>query len=95
MGNVVFKQDIIDAVAKETGLSQTDAKRATQVFIGQVGNALAKGNRVELRDFGTFEVRERKARKGRNPQTGEEMNIPARKAPCFKASKALKERVNK
>jgi DNA-binding protein HU-beta len=87
------KQDLIDAVADDVGLSKKDAGRAVEAFVGSVTSALKKGEKVQLVGFGTFEIRERSAREGRNPQTGKTISIAARKSPAFKAGKALKDAV--
>jgi len=85
------KTDLIDKIADHTGLSKIDSKRAAEAFIAIVMDSLAEGEDVVLVGFGTFTVAKRGARKGRNPQNGEEINIPARKIPKFKAGKAFKE----
>ena len=89
------KTELIDAIAKKSGLSKKDSEKALVAFTEEVGKALKKGDKVQLVGFGTFEVSKRAARKGKNPQTGEEIKIPASKAPKFKAGKALKDIVNK
>ena len=81
-------------MADKTGLSKKDAEAALKAFTDVVAEELNKGEKIQLVGFGTFEVSERAARTGRNPQTGEEMTIPASKAPKFKAGKALKDSVN-
>ena len=88
------KNDLVDAVSASTGLSKADATRAVDAFTGTVANALKSGDSVALVGFGTFEVRSRSARTGRNPQTGGTIEIPASKAPAFKPGKALKDAVN-
>ena len=88
------KADLISAVAAESGLSKADAKKAVEGVVSAVSNALKSGDKVSLVGFGTFEVAERAAREGRNPQTGETMTIAASKNPKFKAGKALKDMVN-
>ena len=88
------KSELVEAVHAQLGGTKKAAEEAVNVFVDVVTNELAKGNRVQLVGFGTFEVRQRAARKGRNPQTGEEMRIPASKAPVFKAGKHLKDVVN-
>lgn len=85
------KQDLINAIAKETGLTKRDSTAALDATINTIVKALSKGEDVQLIGFGKFEVRNRAARKGRNPQTGEAIQIPATKAPAFRAGKALKE----
>ena len=89
------KAELVKAMADETGLSQKDAEKALNSFVNQVSNALEQKDKVQLVGFGTFETRERAERTGRNPQTNEEIKIPASTVPAFKAGKALKERVNK
>jgi DNA-binding protein HU-beta len=89
------KSDLIAAVAAKTGSTKKDAEVAINSFVEVVTEALEKGDKVQLVGFGSFEVRKRAARKGRNPQTKEEIKIPASKAPVFKAGKALKDLVNK
>ena len=89
------KADLVSAMAEQTGLSKKDSEAALNSFINIVSEELENKEKVQLVGFGTFEVRERAARTGRNPQTKEEIQIPASKAPAFKAGKALKDRVNK
>lgn len=89
------KAELINAIADETGLSKKDTEATINSFVNVVSNALENKNKVQLIGFGTFETRERAARTGRNPQTNEEIKIPASTTPAFKAGKALKERVNK
>ena len=92
------KSDLIAAVAAKTGSTKKDAEATINSFVEVVTEALealVKGEKVQLVGFGSFEVRKRAARKGRNPQTKEEIKIPASKAPVFKAGKALKDLVNK
>ncbi len=88
------KNDLVQAVADESGLSKADAARAVDAVVAAVGKALKQGETVSLVGFGTFLVRERAARTGRNPRTGDEINIAASKNPVFKAGKALKDAVN-
>ena len=88
------KVELSAAIASETGLSRKDAEAAVKAFVDVVTSELQKGEKVQLVGFGTFEVSERAAREGRNPQTGETMTIEASKAPKFKAGKALKDLVN-
>jgi DNA-binding protein HU-beta len=88
------KNDLVQAVADEANLSKADAGRAVDAVVSAVGNALKQGGSVSLVGFGTFLVRERAARTGRNPRTGEEIKIAAAKNPVFKAGKALKDAVN-
>ena len=89
------KVELSAAIASETGLSRKDAEAAVKAFVDVVTSELQKGEKVQLVGFGTFEVSERAAREGRNPQTGETMTIEASKAPKVKAGKALKDAVNK
>ena len=89
------KAELIAAIAAKTGDTKKSAEEAVNSFVAVVTDSLKKGNKVQLVGFGSFEVRKRAARKGRNPQTREEIKIPASKAPVFKAGKALKEVVNK
>ncbi|MEN8108023.1 MAG: HU family DNA-binding protein [Pseudomonadota bacterium] len=88
------KGELIDAVADATGQSKADATRATDAVLDTIINTLGKGEQITLIGFGTFSVRERAARTGRNPQTGETIQIKASKAPGFKAGKAFKDAVN-
>ena len=89
------KSDLVAAMAAKTGDTKKSAEETLNAFVDVVTEALVKGDKVQLVGFGSFEVRKRAARKGRNPQTKEEIKIPASKAPVFKAGKALKELVNK
>ena len=89
------KSDLIAAIAAKTGSTKKDAEASLNAFVEAVEETLVKGGKVQLVGFGSFEVRKRAARKGRNPQTKEEIKIPASKAPVFKAGKALKDLVNK
>ena len=89
------KQELVNAIANETGLSKKDTEATINSFVNVVSNALVNKDKVQLIGFGTFETRERAARTGKNPQTGEPLNISACTAPAFKAGKALKEKVNK
>mgnify|MGYP001055126157 FL=1 len=89
------KSDLIAEIAAKTGSTKKDAEATLNAFVDVVTESLVKGDKVQLVGFGSFEVRKRAARKGRNPQTKEEIKIPASKAPVFKAGKALKDLVNK
>ena len=89
------KAELIAKIAEESKLTKKAAETALDAFVTSVDGALKAGEKVQLVGFGTFEVRQRAARKGRNPQTKAEIKIPASKAPVFKAGKALKELVNK
>ena len=84
------KADLISAMAEKSGMTKKDSEKALNAFMETVEETLVKRDKVQLVGFGTFEVRERSARKGRNPQTGEEIDIPAARVPAFKAGKALK-----
>ena len=88
------KTELVAAIADEAGLSKKDAEKALKAFTDVVTEELKKGEKVQLVGFGTFEVSERAAREGRNPQTGAAMKIAASKAPKFKAGKALKDALN-
>ncbi|MBE0068696.1 HU family DNA-binding protein [Thermoanaerobacterium thermosaccharolyticum] len=88
------KADLVTKIAEKSELTKKDAEKALNAFVDVVQEALKQGDKVQLVGFGTFEVRERAERKGRNPQTKEEITIPASKAPVFKAGKALKDLVN-
>jgi len=85
------KAELIDAVAIKSELTKQDTKKAVDALFETISNTLANEEKIQLIGFGTFEVRERAARTGRNPQTGEEMTIPASKVPAFKPGKELKE----
>ena len=89
------KSELIAAIAAKTGATKKDAEASVNAFVDVVTETLTKGDKVQLVGFGSFEVRKRAARNGRNPQTKEEIKIPASKAPVFKAGKALKDLVNK
>ena len=88
------KAELIAAIAAKTGDTKKTAEASVNAFVETVTEALKEGDKVQLVGFGSFEVRKRAARKGRNPQTKEEIKIPASKAPVFKAGKALKDLVN-
>jgi DNA-binding protein HU-beta len=89
------KAELIAAIAAKTGDTKKVAESSVNAFVDVITETLQKGDKVQLVGFGSFEVRKRAARKGRNPQTKEEIKIPASKAPVFKAGKALKDLVNK
>jgi DNA-binding protein HU-beta len=92
---IVNKAELVASMAEKSGLTKKDAEVALNAFIKSVEEALVKEDKVQLVGFGTFDVRERKARQGRNPRDPEQViDIPASKAPVFKAGKALKEMVN-
>ena len=88
------KTELVAAMAEQTNLSKKDAEAALKAFVDVVSEELKKGEKVQLVGFGTFEVSERAAREGRNPQSGEPMTIAASKTPKFKAGKALKDMMN-
>jgi len=89
------KSELISSISEKAEITKADAEKALNAFIESVEEALANGDKVQLVGFGTFEVRQRAARIGRNPQTKKEIRIEASKAPVFKVGKALKEMVNK
>jgi DNA-binding protein HU-beta len=88
------KSELIDAAAASTGLSKSDVTKTLDSILGNISDAVQKGDRVALSGFGTFERRERSARTGRNPQTGETLQVAASKAPAFKPAKAFRDAVN-
>ena len=87
------KTELVALMAEEAGITKKDAEKALNAFIGGVQNAVKDGDKVSLIGFGTFETRERAAREGKNPQTGEKIKIAACKVPAFKAGKAFKDLV--
>jgi len=87
------KAELVAKIAEAAGVSKKQADRCLKAFIEAVEDALVKGERIALPGFGIFQVRERSARKGRNPRTGEEITIPARKVVVFKPAKQLREKV--
>ncbi|MGR6341532.1 HU family DNA-binding protein [Priestia megaterium] len=87
------KAELIDSVSTKAELTKQDSKKAIDALFETISNTLAKEEKIQLLGFGTFEVRQRAERTGRNPQTGEEMTIPASKVPAFKPGKELKEAV--
>ena len=93
-GIIMNKKELVVAMAEKSEMSKKDVEKALQAFTDVVSEQLQKGEKIQLVGFGTFEVSERAARTGRNPKSGEEMTIPASKAPKFKAGKALKDLVN-
>lgn len=91
----MLKSELITKLAAEYGhLRQEDLEKVVNVILDEISDTLAKGDRVELRGFGAFSVRKREARKGRNPRTGEPVEVPAKAVPFFKAGKELRARVN-
>nr|WP_291051376.1 integration host factor subunit beta [Hyphomonas sp.] len=92
---MMLKSQLIEKLAAEnTHLRHEDVEKVVNVILSEIGEALARGDRVELRGFGAFSVRKRDARKGRNPRTGEPVKVPAKAVPFFKAGKELRARVN-
>ena len=89
------KAELVDLVAKKTQLTKKDVSATVEALFETIQEALKAGEKVQVIGFGNFEVRERAARKGRNPQTGKEIKIKASKVPAFKAGKALKDAVKK
>lgn len=89
------KTELVNSIASKSGLNKKNSEAALNALIASVEETLEKGEKVVLVGFGTFEVRNRAARKGRNPQTKKEITIPASKAPVFKAGKGLKDIINK
>lgn len=89
------KTELINEVANKTEMTKKDSEKAVSAVLESITDALAAGDKVQLVGFGTFEVRDRAAREGKNPATGEAISIPATKVPAFKAGKALKEAVAK
>jgi len=88
------KAELISNVAEKAEFTKKDAEKAVSAILASIEEALSKGEKVQLVGFGTFEIRERAARKGRNPQTGEEISIAAARVPVFKAGKALRDTVS-
>lgn len=91
---IVNKTELTANVAEKAGLTKKDAEKAVNALFESVQGALIEGDRVQVIGFGTFEVKERAARMGRNPRTGQDIEIPASRNPVFKAGKALKDAVN-
>jgi len=85
------KAELVEKIANQTGLTKRTSREAVDAIISAITDSLAREERVTLVGFGTYQVMERKARRGRNPQTGEEIQIPAKKVPKFKAGKNLRE----
>ena len=91
----MIKSELIEKLAAEnTHMTQSEVERVVNVVLGQMTEAMADGGRVELRGFGAFSVRARPARSGRNPRTGETVDVPAKAVPFFKSGKELRERLN-
>jgi DNA-binding protein HU-beta len=89
----VNKTELIQSVAEKSGLTKKDSEKAVNAVLETIMDAVSAGDKVQLIGFGTFEARERAAREGRNPSTGEVISIPATKVPAFKAGKAFKDMV--
>ncbi|GAB6877698.1 HU family DNA-binding protein [Thermaerobacter litoralis] len=87
------KPELVNAIAEKTGLNKKDSERAVNALVESISEALARGDKVSLVGFGTFEVRTRQARTGRNPRTGQTLTIPAAKVPAFKPGKQLRDMV--
>jgi len=85
------KADLVEKIAEKTGLTRTDVSVIVDGFLDAVRNSMKEGNNIEIRGFGTFKIKSRKARKARNPRTGEEVPVPDRKVPVFKPSNEFKE----
>ena len=91
----MIKSELVQQLAEEEGLNQRDAERIVSTVFNEITDALARGDRVELRGFGAFSVKTRDARIGRNPRTGEAVEVPEKTVPFFKAGKELRERMNR
>lgn len=89
------KADLVESVAREAEMTKKDAEQLVEIIFDSIVDSLNKGEKIELRGFGSFRVRERNARKGRNPKTGDSVNIPAKRVAYFKPGKDLKELINK
>jgi integration host factor beta subunit len=87
------KADLVDEIAERTGLTKKDVAETVDEFLTAVSRALIAGKHIEIRGFGTFKVKDRKARIARNPRTGDAVRVPERKVPVFKVSKELKDKV--
>jgi len=88
------KADLVDALASDAELSKRTASHIVEILLGEITRALQRGERVALTPFGSFVVRQRRAREGRNPMSGQTINIPARKVPAFVAGRSLKQAVS-
>ncbi len=89
------KADLVEKVAKEAEMTKKDAEKLVEIIFDSIISSLNEGEKIELRGFGSFRVRERNARKGRNPKTGEAVKIPAKRVAYFKPGKDLKDLINK
>ncbi|RDC61246.1 Integration host factor subunit beta [Alteripontixanthobacter maritimus] len=91
----MIRSELLEALQKDNpDLKPDEVEQVLDVFFSEIANRLAEGGRVELRGFGAFSTRERKARKGRNPRTGEAVDVPAKRVPYFKPGKDMRERLN-
>lgn len=88
------KAELVDLITGGTGLNRRDTVTVVNLIMDNIGNALASGDKVELRGFGSFKVKSRRSRLARNPRTGDAVDVPAKRVPYFKASNELKERLN-
>ncbi len=88
------KADLVEIVAGNTDMTKKDVEQLVEIIFGSIADSLNRGEKIELRGFGSFRVRERNARKGRNPRTGEPVQIPAKRVAYFKPGKDLKEIIN-
>ena len=88
------KAELVDLITGGTGLNRRDTVTVVNLIMENIGNALATGDKVELRGFGSFKVKSRRSRLARNPRTGDSVDVPAKRVPYFKASNELKERLN-
>ena len=93
-GATITKKDLIDRIAEASGQKRSDVKKTVQSFLDEVIVELGKGNRLEFRDFGVFEIRERKARQAQNPKTLEPVQVPAKKVVKFKVGRLMQESVS-
>ena len=92
----MIRSELLQVLAKESpGLRSEEIEKVVEVFFDEITRRLAEGGRVELRGFGAFSTREREARSGRNPRTGETVDVPSKRVPYFKAGKEIRERLNK
>jgi integration host factor subunit beta len=91
----ITKAELVESVANAAELTKKDAERLVEIVLDSIVETLSKGEKIELRGFGSFRVRERGSRRGRNPKTGAPVNIPAKRVPYFKPGKELRELINK
>jgi len=89
------KAELVEKIAEKTGLTKNDVAVTVDTFLDSIKSAMENGNNIEIRGFGAFKIKERKARKARNPRTGEEVPVPSRKVPVFKPSNEFKNTVMK